>query len=549
MTANKSYSVRAALTASVQIDSGVILGSASDDVHAFKGIPYAAPPVGNLRWREPQPVEPWETVRETTSFGHDSMQDLEVSDAEPIQTTPSEDCLYLNVWRPAYADADDKLPVMVWIHGGGFVGGGTSIPFYDGSAFARQGIVVVSMNYRLGRLGFFAHPALLNAREGLAGNFGYMDQIAALKWVQRNITAFGGDPNKVTIVGESAGGASVLALLTSPATKGLFHRAMVMSGGGRQPLVGGQMTGGTAKAPSVDQVDAKFAQSLGIVGEGKDALKALRALPGERLVKGYDLNAVFQVALSCVAAQLKDPASYDAACKPPLAGTQMIDGEIVTGTPEAVIKSGAAIYVPLIIGTTALDLPEYFPPSLSNPYAYFGDDARAARDHYRLPFIARAVLVLKGQSQLKDLLPFASMGSDMTMHEPARFVAREMTARGKLAWLYRFTYTAESTRPDSDKQAHAGELPFLFDMLAAKYGDAVTTNDRRTAQAFNTYVGNFVKTGNPNGSGLPQWPAFEPAQFNLMDFSLEDGPTYGPDPRADGIRFVERAAEARAKSQ
>jgi para-nitrobenzyl esterase len=137
----------------------------------------------------------------------------------------------------------------------------------------------------------------------------------------------------------------------------------------------------------------------------------------------------------------------------------------------------------------------------------------------------------------------------MTMHEPARFVAREMTARGKLAWLYRFTYTAESTRPDSDKQAHAGELPFLFDMLAAKYGDAVTTNDRRTAQAFNTYVGNFVKTGNPNGSGLPQWPAFEPAQFNLMDFSLEDGPTYGPDPRADGIRFVERAAEARAKSQ
>jgi para-nitrobenzyl esterase len=549
MTANKSYSVRAALTASVQIDSGVILGSASDDVHAFKGIPYAAPPVGNLRWREPQPVEPWETVRETTSFGHDSMQDLEVSDAEPIQTTPSEDCLYLNVWRPAYADADDKLPVMVWIHGGGFVGGGTSIPFYDGSAFARQGIVVVSMNYRLGRLGFFAHPALLNAREGLAGNFGYMDQIAALKWVQRNITAFGGDPNKVTIVGESAGGASVLALLTSPATKGLFHRAMVMSGGGRQPLVGGQMTGGTAKAPSVDQVDAKFAQSLGIVGEGNDALKALRALPGERLVKGYDLNAVFQVALSCVAAQLKDPASYDAACKPPLAGTQMIDGEIVTGTPEAVIKSGAAIYVPLIIGTTALDLPEYFPPSLSNPYAYFGDDARAARDHYRLPFIARAVLVLKGQSQLKDLLPFASMGSDMTMHEPARFVAREMTARGKLAWLYRFTYTAESTRPDSDKQAHAGELPFLFDMLAAKYGDAVTTNDRRTAQAFNTYVGNFVKTGNPNGSGLPQWPAFEPAQFNLMDFSLEDGPTYGPDPRADGIRFVERAAEARAKSQ
>jgi para-nitrobenzyl esterase len=549
MTTVENSPAPATLTAPVRIESGMITGALQGDAHAFKGIPYAAPPVGDLRWREPQPVAAWVGVRETTAFGHDSMQDVEVSDAEPIQTTPSEDCLYLNVWRPAYADADDKLPVLVWIHGGGFVGGGTSIPFYDGSAFARQGIVVVSMNYRLGRLGFFAHPALLKSKEGLVGNFGYMDQIAALQWVQRNVAAFGGDPNKVTLVGESAGGASVLAMMTSPVTKELFHQAVVMSGGGRQPLVGGQMTGGSPAAPSVDQVDAKFAQSLGIDGDGADALKALRALPAEAFVKGYDLNAVFQVALSCVAAQLKNPASHDPDCKPPLAGTQMIDGAIVTGTPEAVLKSGAAAYVPLIIGTTALDLPEYFPPSLSDPYAYFGDDAKAAREHYRLPFIARAVLVLKGQSQLKDLLPLASIGSDMTMHEPARFVARQMTARGKPAWVYRFTYTAESTRPDSDKQGHAGELPFMFDMLAAKYGDAVSANDRRMAQAFNTYVGNFVKTGNLNGGGLPHWPAFDPAHFNLMDFSLNDGPAYVPDPRADGIRLVERATDARANER
>lgn len=534
-------------TPMIKIESGSLQGIAADGIESFKGIPYAAPPVGDLRWRAPQPVPAWTGVRDAKTFGNDCMQDLTVADAEPIQTTPSEDCLYLNVWRPTYADAGDKLPVLVWIHGGGFVGGGTSIPFYDGSKFAEQGIVVVSLNYRLGRLGFFAHPALLAAKEGPVGNFGYMDQIAALNWVQKNIDAFGGDPGKVTIMGESAGGASVLALLTSPETKGLFQQAMVMSGGGRQPLVGGQMTGGTEQAPSVDQTDAKFAQSLGISETGADALQALRALPAADLVKGYDLSAVFQVALACVGAQLKDPANYDPACRPALFGTQMIDDTIVTGIPQDLILNNAAANVPVIIGTTAADLPEYFPPNLSDPYAYFGPDARAARSHYQLPLIASAVLLLKGQGQLANLLPLASIGADMTMHEPARFVAREMTARGNPAWLYRFTYTADSTRPDSKKQAHAGELPFLFNMLDSKYGAAVTDNDRRTAEAFNTYVGNFVKNGNPNGGGLPRWAAFDPANYNLLDFTLDDGPVYGLDPREPGIRLVEKMADAQTK--
>ncbi|HVU12006.1 MAG TPA: carboxylesterase family protein, partial [Phototrophicaceae bacterium] len=454
----------------VQTQSGAVQGALANGVIAFKGIPFAAPPVGDLRWRAPQPVQPWTGVKQTTAFVHDCMQ--VVVDFEPIQTTPAEDCLYLNVWMPTYADPGDKLPVMVWIHGGGFVGGGTSEAIYDGSAFARQGIVVVSANYRLGRLGFFAHPALQAATNGEVGNFGYMDQIAALKWVQNNVDAFGGDAQKVTIIGESAGGASVLALLTSPVTQGLFQQAMVMSGGGRLPLVGGQMTGGTAAAPSVDQVDAAFAKTLGIDGTDAAALAALRALPADDFVKGYDLNAVLLVGLSCQIAQIKDPATYDPSCRPPLSGTQMIDGKIVTGTPGDIIKNGQAQYVPIIIGTTAADLPEYFPPSITDPYSYFGADARAARSNYSLPFIASAVLVLKGQSQLKDLLPVLSMGSDMTMHEPARFVAREYRAQGQPSWLYRFTYTAESTRPGSDKQAHAGELPFMFDTLKAKYGAA-----------------------------------------------------------------------------
>jgi para-nitrobenzyl esterase len=375
--------------------------------------------------------------------------------------------------------------VLVWIHGGGFVGGGSSIPWFDGSRFARQGMVVVTLNYRLGRLGFFAHPAVLAENEGAGGNFGYMDQIAALRWVQDEIAAFGGDPSRVTVSGESAGGASVLAMLTSPLTEGLFSQAVVMSGGGRLPLVGRPMTGGTAVAPSADQVDAAFAASLGVEGSDPAALATLRDLPAEQLAD-LDLGGLFRIGLSCQALELADPAVYDPACRPALAGTPMIDGTIVTGTPQDVVRAGGAHTVPLIIGTTAADLPAFFPPRITDPWVIFGEDARAAERHYRLPFLVRAALVLRGQERLRDLLPLVSLSADMTMHEPARFVARQMVAAGQPAWLYRFTYTADSTRPDSDRQVHAGELPFLFDQLGARYGDAVTDADRRTAAAFNT---------------------------------------------------------------
>jgi para-nitrobenzyl esterase len=527
-----------------ETQTGPIRGTLESGIVSFKGIPYAAPPVGDLRWRPPQPVEPWSDVLETTAFVHDCMQ--QQADFEPIATTMSEDCLYLNVWKPTYADPGDQLPVMVWIHGGGFVGGGSSIPTYDGTAFARQGVIFVSFNYRLGRLGFFAHPALLAENAVPAVNFGYLDQIAALNWVQQNIAAFGGDPSRVTIVGESAGGASVLALLTSPAAEGLFRQAMVMSGGGRRPLLGRPLTGGTALAPSADQTDLAFAQTLGIEGDGPDALAALRALPPEPFVEGLDLGAILGIGLSCAQAELADPANYDPACEPAFPGTPIIDGSIVVGTPEAVISSGQAAAVPIVIGTTSTDLAQYFPPRITDPYAMFGEDARAAERHYRLPLIARAALVFRGQGELRDLLPVLSIGSDLTMHEPARFVARELTEQGAPAWLYRFTYTAESTRPESESQSHAGELPFMFNTLDFTYGEAVSQNDRQTAEAFNTYVGNFVKFGNPNGGGLPFWPMFSATAYDLMNFTLEDGPVFMADPRAEGIRLVERTADRMA---
>jgi para-nitrobenzyl esterase len=524
--------------------SGSVRGAAEGGLIVYRGIPYAEPPIGDLRWQAPQPAGPWTSVRDATAFGDDCQQ--AASDFETLQTTPSEDCLYLNVWKPSYADPGDQLPVMVWIHGGGYVGGGSSSPTYDGSAFARQGIVVVSINYRLSRLGFFAHPAVLAAADGPVGNYGYMDQLAALRWVQDNVDAFGGDPGQVTIMGESAGGGSVIALLTSPLAEGLFSQAMVMSGGGRLPLVTRPMTGGTTLAPSADQTDATFAASLGVTGTDDAALAALRTIPAEQLVDGLDLAAVLATGLSCAAAELADPPAYDPACRPPLAGTPTIDGTIVTDTPEAVFKAARAADVPIIIGTTATDLAEYFPPRVTEPYVYFGEDAKSARDHYELPLIARAALVLKGQSALKDLLPVLSIGADMTMHEPARFVADQMTERGQPAWVYRFTYTAESTRPESEKQIHAGELPFLFDTLGSTYGDATTDLDRRTAGAFNTYVANFIKTGDPNGNGLPTWPSAEPEEFDVLDFTPSDGPVFGPDPRGDGLELVKRVADALA---
>jgi len=213
----------------VRIDSGTLHGAAADGVSAFKGIPYVAPPVGPLRWHAPEAPPAWTGARDATGFGADCMQNL-FPGATGSGQPQSEDCLFLNVWTPAHPKGA-KLPVMVWIHGGGFVGGSSALAETDGARLAKRGVVVVSFNYRLGRFGFFAHPALTAGREG--GNWGLLDQIAALRWVQRNVAAFGGDPGNVTILGESAGGESVIRLMASPAARGLFAKAIASSGGGR----------------------------------------------------------------------------------------------------------------------------------------------------------------------------------------------------------------------------------------------------------------------------------------------------------------------------
>ncbi|MFC5548373.1 carboxylesterase/lipase family protein [Massilia aerilata] len=311
------------------IDTGKLAGAVEDGVASWKGIPFAAPPVGALRWRAPQPAASWSGIRQATEYGHDCMQLPFASDAAPLGTPPAEDCLYANVWKPIGAKAGGKLPVIVWIYGGGFVNGGSSPPTYTGAHLAKQGVVVVSFNYRLGRFGFFAHPGLRReGADGPAGNYGFMDQVAALQWVKRNVAAFGGDPSQVTIFGESAGGMSVVTLLASPMAQGLFAKAVILSGG----------DGGAAKAPIAyaEQVGVNFGLEKGIAADDPQALAKLRALSAEDVVDGMNLAN-------------RAPANPSTYLGP------FVDGKLALD-PNAAFAEGRFARVPVMIGATGADI-------------------------------------------------------------------------------------------------------------------------------------------------------------------------------------------------
>ncbi|HTG38018.1 carboxylesterase/lipase family protein [Sphingomonas sp.] len=432
----------------VRIDTGPVAGSAADGVLSWKGIPFAQPPVGELRWRAPQPVTPWQAVRNTRQYSADCMQKPFPSDAAPLGTTPAEDCLYANVWRPA--GGADKLPVMVWIYGGGFVNGGASPPTYAGDNLARQGVVFVSFNYRVGRFGTFAFPALTaaNADGGMLGNYGTMDQIAALKWVQRNIAAFGGDPSNVTIIGESAGGMSVHHLLTSPQSRGLFAKAVIMSGGD------GTSTGGKTLADA-EQAGANFARRHDIDPAAPDALQRLRALTAEQVTDGLNLME-----------RGTGPETYVG---------PFVDGKLLVDLEKA-YAADQFNRVPVMVGATSADIG------------------------------GKSGFMIAGASNVADML--ADKG--VPVHE------------------YRFSYVADSIGQPGAQ--HAAEIPYFFDNTAIKYGADTTAKDAAVGKMVSRYIVNFVKTGDPNGTGLTVWPKHSRAGDEIIDFAAEGRAVAGRDP-------------------
>lgn len=492
----------------VKIESGRLEGAVANGIQSFKGIPYAAPPVGALRWKPPQPVAAWTGTRDAKAYGDDCAQDPFPFDAAPSRVPFSEDCLYLNVWRPA--DSTKNLPVMVWIHGGGFVNGGSSPAIYDGSNLAKQGVILVSFNYRLGRFGFFGFPALTaEDPNALHGNYGYMDQIAALKWVKANIAAFGGDPDDVTVFGESAGGASVHTLLTTPLAAGLFHKAIIESGGGRGTLTGPRrLSEDLPGLPSAETIGVNFAKANGIEGTGPEALAALRALPADKVVAGLGLMTV------------------TAATGTTYAGP-VIDGELVTEAPDEAYRAGHMAKVPLIVGANDADIGFSDAKSMDEALAPFGTDKDKALAAYDPDHTGDVHLVAH------------DIAMDQLMVEPARLTAALFADQGLPAFEYRFSYVAPAAAAAFDVNPlmaqfsvkgaqHASEIPYVFDTVTAAYGNATTPADEATAKAASAYWVAFAKSGSPNASGLAEWPPYSPAKDTLMNFT-QDGPKAMPD--------------------
>jgi len=513
-------------SAVVKVDSGQLQGVEADGVISFKGIPFAAPPVGELRWRPPQPKPKWTGVRQAKEFGPSCMQGrgfgpppgAAARPAAPSFPEPSEDCLYLNVWRPADSAARN-LPVMVWIYGGGFVGGSSSSPMTSGVPFAKHGVVLVAMNYRVGRFGFFAFPALSSERPNEnKGNYAYMDQLAALHWVKRNIAAFGGDPNNVTIFGFSAGGVSVHSMLASPQARGLFHKAIVHSGGSRDSVL-------TARPMRVDGVDPNypvsaetiginFAKSMGIEGTDQAALAKLRGLSADEVLRG---------------------APQPGGTVPSYETTPILDGRLITETAETAYKARRQPHVPLMLGSNSADTAgnriktrtkeEFFAR-----YGQWSTEAKAAYDP-------------DGTTDLVTMVSRAN--DDFGQAEPARFAANAFAANGSPVYLYMFSYVPTAMREQLRAGSpHGGDVPFAFGTLGGGRGGAPTPEDLAISRMAQSYWVNFARTGDPNGSGLPTWPRHVLRKDQIFTFRPDGSAGAGPDVRKARLDVTEKATES-----
>ncbi len=481
-------SCSSALADTVQVDSGLLEGTEENGLRVFRGIPFAAPPVNELRWREPQPLQPWPGTRPATDFGPACPQGQVAADGT-LGENISEDCLYLNVWTPA-ASAEDKLPVLVWVYGGGFGGGRTSDPLFNGAPLAEKGVVYVSLAYRVGVMGFMAHPELSEENRAMhgaaaSGNYGLLDLVSGLQWVKQNIAAFGGDPERVTIWGESAGGIAVSMLAVSPLAEGLFHGVISDSGGSFGPVR-------TPTAPGENVPPLNIAEQGGTALAAKlgaASLAELRRKPvGDVMTQARGIGGI---------------------------GWPILDGWVIPDDQYVLYDKGAYHDTPILVGIN------------SDEGASFSrtDDRAQFEAETRVRFGPHADAILQAYSveregsvkqAARNILREASFGWHTWVW------AKLQTERGgSNAYVYYFDqrppYPADSRFADVAGVPHGAELPYPFkelDLNPLPWTEA----DRGISEAMATYWTNFAKTGNPNGAGLPEWPAFTTAAPQRMVF-------------------------------
>jgi para-nitrobenzyl esterase len=478
--------------APVKIADGLVQGSFEDGLTVYRGIPFAAPPVGNLRWHAPMPVKKWDTVLQTKKFA-----------PGPIQggTPPSgksEDCLYLNIWSPAKS-ASEHVPVLVWIYGGGFNAGATSEANYTGEQLAKKGVVLVSIAYRVGQLGFLSHPELsAETPNHVSGNYGLLDMIAALKWIQKNIAAFGGDPKKVTIFGESAGGIAVSMLCASPLAKGLFHGAISQSGGSFGP-------------PRVT------------------------TFPGENMKKLHDAETAGEAYVKNAGySSIADLRKLDADKLPAVRGLAwpIIDGWVIPDDQYKLYEAGKYNDVPILVGYNSDEGASFSPPktpadyiaAVKTRYGKFADDLLKAYpvDSTTVPKTAR------------DLSRDAAFG----WHTWSWARLQAQKGKSKVFYYYfdQHPNYAEGSPRYGYGSPHGQEVSYVFNHLNSS-NPSVTKTDLDISEAMATYWTNFAKYGDPNGKGLTSWPTFSDRNPVVMYFSQTSHT--GPVPSTESLKVLD----------
>jgi para-nitrobenzyl esterase len=461
----------------VNVETGQLQGVRHDAVVAFKGIPFAAPPVGELRWRAPNPPVAWEGVRAADSYGEFCAQRR--ADVLWFElTTMSEDCLTLNIWTPDI-EKSARLPVMVWIHGGGFVQGSGNVPRLNSTEMAEQGVVLVTVNYRLGVFGFLSHPALSEAQSGeLLGNYGLLDLIAALQWVQRNIESFGGDPDNVTIFGESAGGALVNYLMVIPRSEGLFNKAISQSASvGLAPDArirdrsGFQIPG--------EKIGKAYAKRAG-VNKSDDVVAALRAMSTEELVAALDPNARF---------------------------TPVVEGDLIPDLVGVLFADGKQHDVPYMTGGVSWE-------------AALGRQIGGGFSPDRMVKLIPEADRERLYPGLDETEVADQVFGDLIILSQAHYLGDQMDHVSSPSWQYFLSYLPEERRGHQPGVAHADDIAFVMRTLDAEL-ETVSERDREVSELMNAYWVQFAKTGNPNRESLPDWPAYTEAQPWVIEFGDE----------------------------